>query len=396
MMPVSNKTLVFALCVAVLISSCAKPVAEFSAGEPCDSGSFVVTDDFDGARRGHCQVYANGDIRVGIVPEDDGYINNSPWYSFKLIPKEKTTAEITLRYEGGEHRYWPKISFDGTTWSRLDESAVDESLFGNSVTFQVALTDQPVWVSAQMLVMPGDMTNWMDGIGSSPAVSKTILGVSTEGRPVHKLDINEESPEVIVLIGRQHPPEVSGSYAFQGFFESIVAETEVANRFRQRFHVVALPILNPDGVVAGNWRHNSQGVDLNRDWGPFTQVETKLVEDLLESYELKGKKVKFFVDFHSTEFNLMYTQTDDDVTAPLGFSNEWVSAVLPRLEVYDFTQEPRPVSDSPTGKNYMYKRYGVPAVTFEVADEEDKAIAENAAAIFAEEFMRLTVGADTT
>jgi hypothetical protein len=31
---------------------------------------------------------------------------------------------------------------------------------------------------------------------------------------------------------------------------------------------------NPDGVDKGHWRLNDGGVDLNRDWGPFTQPET--------------------------------------------------------------------------------------------------------------------------
>ena len=379
------------LCVAISMPSCSKPLYEFAAGEPCVTGSYTVVDDFAGARRGDCQVFSNADVRLHITPEDDGEINDSPWYSFKLLPRKEGNAKITLRYHGGHHRYWPKVSFDGTTWSRLDDSAVRVNFLESAATFQLDLTDRPIWISAQMLVTPPEVERWMETASAVPAVIKSILGASTEGRTIYKLDINPASKEVIVLVGRQHPPEVSGWYGFQGFYNSIIADTKIAKRFRERFHIVAIPILNPDGVNAGNWRNNLKSVDLNRDWGPFTQVETKLVEDLLTNFETEGKKPRFFIDFHSTEVNLMYTQTDSDVTSPPAITNEWVSAVLPRLTDYEFTQQPRPVTDSPTGKNYIYKRYGIPAVTFEVADEEDQATAEIAAGVFAEEFMRLLI-----
>lgn len=41
------------------------------------------------------------------------------------------------------------------------------------------------------------------------------------------------------------------------------------------------------------------------------------------------------------------------------------------------------------GKNYIYERYGIPAVTFEVGDETDRNIARAAATVFAEELMQL-------
>ena len=376
----------------MLVCACAKPVAEFEPGESCDAGRFVVADDFDGARRGECQVYADESVELHIRPEDEGPINDSPWYAFRLLPNGTVDATITLRYHGGKHRYWPKVSHDRQHWTRLDDAAVDVSWFRSSATFTVVLDADPVWVAAQEVVLPADVERWIDAQSAHAQVAQTVLGVSAGGRPIHKLDINPKSKEVVFLAGRQHPPEVSGAFGFQGFYAAIVAESEVASRFRDRFHIVALPMLNPDGVVAGNWRHNLGGVDLNRDWGPFTQPETKLVEELLNRYEKMGKQVRIFVDFHSTTSNLMYTQTSEDETEPARFTDEWIAATLPRLEDYEFTQEPRPFSDLATSRNYMYGRYGVPSVTFEVADEEDRDATITAAGVFAEEMMHMLNG----
>jgi len=44
--------------------------------------------------------------------------------------------------------------------------------------------------------------------------------------------------------------------------------------------------------------------------------------------------------------------------------------------------------ETANGKNYMYKRYGIPSMTYEVGDETSHADASAAAHVFAEEFMR--------
>src|SRR3546814_1987601 len=66
------------------------------------------------------------------------------------------------------------------------------------------------------------------------------------------------------------------------FVDELAADSPLARDFRERTLVIVLPLLNPDGVVEGNWRGNINGQDLNRDWGPFTQSETRAVRDLLE------------------------------------------------------------------------------------------------------------------
>ena len=55
----------------------------------------------------------------------------------------------------------------------------------------------------------------------------------------------------------------------------MLGDTELAREFRQRFRVIAIPVLNPDGITGGNWRMNLGGVDLNRDWGKFDEPAKK-------------------------------------------------------------------------------------------------------------------------
>ncbi|MEM9235100.1 MAG: peptidase M14, partial [Pseudomonadota bacterium] len=46
-------------------------------------------------------------------------------------------------------------------------------------------------------------------------------------------------------------------------------------------------------------------------------------------------------------------------------------------------------SDLPTSKNYMYSTYNIPAITYELGDETDRAIIRESASVYAQEMMKL-------
>ena len=194
------------------------------------------------------------------------------------------------------------------------------------------------------------------------------------------------------MIGRQHPPEVSGAVAFFAFTETVFGDSGLAEQFRERFRVIAIPLMNPDGVVAGHWRHNRGSLDINRDWGPFTQPETQLVAGLFDEFDADGSSLRMFVDFHSTDRNTFYAQQEP--TRPPDFTRTWLGNAEPRISDYPFTNEESPTENPAVAKNYIYARYGIPAVTFEAGDETDREALRVAAVIFAEELMRLMLAQD--
>ena len=51
-----------------------------------------------------------------------------------------------------------------------------------------------------------------------------------------------------------------------GLLEAVTADTEPARRLRRMLMLKIVPMLNPDGVVLGNYRCSAVGVDLNRQW----------------------------------------------------------------------------------------------------------------------------------
>ena len=378
--------LLLPVSAALLVACVAQPVT-YPPGEPCRAAGFTVADNFDGARRGDCTVLSDDHVQLVIRPEDEGKVNNSAWFAFRLEPASATEARITLRYERGNHRYIPKISDDGAAWTRLDESAVTISADRTIAELVVPLDEDATWISAQELVLPEHYDAWNEHMSETTGIPLAKLGVSREGLPIHVLDSNMDAKEVLLMIGRQHPPEVSGAFAFFAFAETVFGDSELAVAFRERFRVIAIPLMNPDGVVAGNWRHNMGHLDINRDWGPFTQPETRLVGDLLDELDAEGYLLRMFVDFHSTDKNVFYTQQEP--TNPAGFTGTWLENAAPRIENYPFGNSAGRVKNAAIAKNYIYSRYGIPAVTFEAGDETDRDAVRSAARIFAEELMRL-------
>ena len=52
----------------------------------------------------------------------------------------------------------------------------------------------------------------------------------------------------------------------EGFLEFIVSNDKEAKALREIFVFKVVPMLNPDGVIVGNYRCSLAGLDLNRQW----------------------------------------------------------------------------------------------------------------------------------
>ena len=68
-----------------------------------------------------------------------------------------------------------------------------------------------------------------------------------------------------VIIGsRVHPGESNGSYMMHGFIKFLLGESHAAKQLRKRIVFKVVPMINPDGVIIGNYRTSMSGNDLNR------------------------------------------------------------------------------------------------------------------------------------
>lgn len=64
-----------------------------------------------------------------------------------------------------------------------------------------------------------------------------------------------------------HPGETVGSWMMRGILLFLTdPKNDDAMLLRKRFVFKIIPMLNPDGVINGNYRCNLAGFDLNRRW----------------------------------------------------------------------------------------------------------------------------------
>lgn len=379
----SFRVLLLAAILGALASGCAQVPEPY-----CEGGGLRVDARFDGGGLHSCRVRSGRHVELLVRPEDKPPINPSSWYAFRLSSDGSRSVEICIRFEGGPARYWPKLSRDGLNWDRAPESAVRFAEDGSTISLDVTAGEPDLWVAGQPLLLPGAYDEWLGDLDRLDHAETRVIGRSVEDRPILAV-LTPARPEVIFLFGRQHPPEVTGALAMRSFVDAVLADTEIARAFRERYQVVIVPLINPDGVVHGHWRHNVNGVDLNRDWGPFTQPETQSVGQLIDTIEARGARPALMLDFHSTRGSLYYTQLPEETSWPIDFATVWFERVRARTPGFDFRHEPRARSEQANTKNYFFDRYRIPSYTYEIGDEVEPHDIAATTPVFAEEMMRL-------
>jgi cytosolic carboxypeptidase protein 2/3 len=111
------------------------------------------------------------------------------------------------------------------------------------------------------------------------ALCKTLAGINCELLTITDYSEKKESekepkirhtPRVkpgVVISARVHPGETVGSWMMRGvLFFLTDPESEEARLLRENFVFKIIPMLNPDGVINGNYRCSLAGCDLNRRW----------------------------------------------------------------------------------------------------------------------------------
>jgi len=255
----------------------------------------------------------------------------------------------------------------------MDSSAVHVDTAANEAMLRLDVGPDTLWVAGQEMMTSAFFDSWTAKLAERSFITRRVAGTSARGRPMPMVELGDPgATRHVMIIGRQHPPEATGTMALLAFVEELADTSELAQRFREDFRIHVIPLMNPDGVDLGHWRHNTGGVDLNRDWEAFNQPETRVVrETLSEILGQPGHELWFAVDFHSTQHDVFYTLDRELETNPPDVLDRWlgyISANLPRYEV----------NDSPSGveggisKNWFYNTFGAPALIYEVGDQTDR------------------------
>ena len=355
-------------------AAAAKPEPRDPARAVCNAGGVRLDLSFDGGTHGSCRIDAEGVLVIRVDPEDAEVTNCSPWYAARIYRPETASGptRLTLEYAKCDHRYKPWYWAPAIGWTPLEATAITTMAEGRNATASIDLPAAAGWayLSAQPVVGIGWYENWIASVATRKDTRRETIGYSRRGRPIEALTITqgEGAKGQILLVSGQHPPETTGTQALQGFLAALLADEPLATRFRAEYDIVVVPLVNPDGVTGGFWRHNTGSTDLNRDWGPFTQPETRAVRGLAERMDMR-RPLRLFLDFHSTNRDVIYTMPSELPTVPAQFTRQWLQRYDAWTPGYEVEERPGHNSDRPVSKGWFYERFKIPAATYEVGDD---------------------------
>ncbi|XP_026235696.2 cytosolic carboxypeptidase 3 [Urocitellus parryii] len=122
-----------------------------------------------------------------------------------------------------------------------------------------------------------NLQEYLSGINNDPVRSKfckirvlchtlarNMVYVLTITTPLKNSDSRKR--KAVILTARVHPGETNSSWIMKGFLDYILGDSSDAQLLRDTFIFKVVPMLNPDGVIVGNYRCSLAGRDLNRNY----------------------------------------------------------------------------------------------------------------------------------
>jgi predicted deacylase len=363
--------------------------SNITTNKECSTDTVKIDFNFSGSGNLSCEVIKSDYLKIFINPELDDSINPSPWFAFRKSEHSKS-IKLALDYKNYHHRYHPKISIDKKSWDKIDEANISKKENGKIVVIDFLPSSQKNYVASQELITNFWYNKWYNELENSGRVRREVIGFSVLKNPIPMFFVekNINNPYILIL-GRQHPPEVTGAFAMRGFINQLLNKNSLSDSFLKNYNILFVPLMNPDGVMNGYWRYNENKKDLNRDWGIFIQPETDAVNKKLT--ELKNKKLALFIDFHSTFKNLFYISDIAEESPMKNFLEDWLLGSRKSLSEANYKYEiiNSLNKDNGVSKNYIYNKYKIPSVTYEVSDNEDRDVIQQSSSILAINLMEL-------
>ena len=365
-----------------VVSTVSKPIQKQHVGTFDVGNGIHCSNDFKGARLNG--IVLNDNLLTALIMPENAPINPSPWYAFKVWSDTKQDINLKISYlEGYTHRYYPNISQDGKTWKKvLQENYSEGELMGTEgerkrpkdITIKLSIGPAPIWIAAQELESSEQVFAWIDQMDDLTFVSTSEIGKSREGKPIRMLKIGQNDDQRMnMIISRQHPPEVTGYLAMKAFVETLCSDHETAQKFRSKYNTYVIPLANPDGVDHGHWRHNTGGIDLNRDWRAFNQPETSIIRDFMQNkVKTTGGKFYFAFDFHSTWEDIYYTINPIHKGNMPGLVPAMIQMMSDEIEGYEANIRPGPAELVPerliNSSTFFFSEFKAEALTYEIGD----------------------------
>ncbi|CAI2361225.1 unnamed protein product [Moneuplotes crassus] len=104
----------------------------------------------------------------------------------------------------------------------------------------------------------------------------------------------------IVFTARVHPGESNSSFIAEGLIDFLCGNSKEAIFLRNNYVIKIIPMINPDGVIYGNYRCSLLGVDLNRRWNKPSKILHPTIYNAKQIIKMLDidRSVALFCDIH--------------------------------------------------------------------------------------------------
>jgi len=112
--------------------------------------------------------------------------------------------------------------------------------------------------------------------------------------------VSNQQKKCVFITSRVHPGETVGSHMCKGLIEFLLSESVEAVELREKCIFKIVPMLNPDGVVQGNYRTSLSGNDLNRRYNnPDKLLHPTIfaIKNYIKKFTKKNNLL-FYCDLH--------------------------------------------------------------------------------------------------
>jgi len=196
----------------------------------------------------------------------------------------------------------------------------------------------------------------------------TLGGVECDIVGISNWNIPRKQKKGIMVVARVHPGESNASWMVHGLMNFLLGNNPEAHVLRDHFLWKIVPMINPDGVICGNYRCGLAGVDLNRQWRhPEALLHRTIHEAKKQIIRLKeSSEVAMFLDLHghSRKFNCFAyscaNQGDDARNDSVRMYPKLVSLITPDFS-YRSCRWNCGLGKRGTGRVVVCKDIGLPA-----------------------------------
>ena len=216
----------------------------------------------------------------------------------------KVPGQVHFYRNGYERCYWSKSVT--VTDAEITEAKTG-SYFTLSFTHVFSKVNDTVYFAFSVPYPFSRLVGLVDSLRSEFAVIRkealchTTLGLEL---PVVTLTapkgqgLSVKKRQAVVFSARVHPGETPSSFILEGLMKMMCEEKEGVRHLLGLYVFHFIPILNPDGVVLGNYRSCIEGVDLNRRW---QSSELPVILALRRYIQTLGseRKIALFCDLHA-------------------------------------------------------------------------------------------------